>query len=77
MKKKDTDVIELNPISDAAAVQLKIKSQALRDARSRLATNCRVQIQEKPLTMLGIGVAAGFLLSWLLRQRPAHRSMSE
>ena len=64
---------KLAAAADATAGQLKIKARALRDTQSRLTENCRVQIQEKPLTMLGIGVAAGFLLSWLLRQRSDSR----
>ena len=68
---------KLAAAADAAAVQLEIKGRALRDTQSRLTENCRAQIQEKPLIMLGIGVAAGFLLSWLLRQRSASRSMPE
>ncbi len=55
--------------ADVAAGQLELKTRQLRDAQSRAANSCRTQIQEKPFTMLGIAVATGFLLSWLLRQR--------
>ena len=41
----------------------------LLDAQSRFTENCRLQIREKPMTSLGIAVAAGFLLSWLLGRR--------
>jgi ElaB/YqjD/DUF883 family membrane-anchored ribosome-binding protein len=41
----------------------------LLDAQSRFSESCRIQIRDKPITSLGIAVATGFLLSWLLRRR--------
>lgn len=45
------------------------KGGQLRDARSRFTESCRVHVREQPITSLGIAVAAGFLLSVLLRRR--------
>jgi ElaB/YqjD/DUF883 family membrane-anchored ribosome-binding protein len=52
-----------------AADKLDVKGRQFRDAQSRLAENCRVHVRERPIASLGIAVAAGFLLSVLLRRR--------
>ena len=52
-----------------AAMAFRTTGGQLLDAQSRLAENCRVQVREKPMTSIGIAVAAGFLLSWLLGRR--------
>lgn len=45
------------------------KGEQLRDAQRRLSESCRCQIREKPLAAIGIAIAGGFLLSWLVRSR--------
>lgn len=45
------------------------KGGQLQDSQRRLSESCRNQIREKPLLALGIAVASGFLLSWLVRAR--------
>lgn len=50
-----------------AAETLEVKGGQLRDARSRFTESCGVYSRDKPFTSLGIAVAGGFLLSWLLR----------
>ena len=52
-----------------AADTLDVRGGQLKDAQSRFAENCRLQVREKPITSIGIAVAAGFLLNWLLRRR--------
>ncbi len=45
------------------------KGEQLHDVQRRLSESCRCQIREKPLAAIGIAVATGFLLSWLVRSR--------
>ena len=51
-----------------AAETLDDKGSQLRDAKSRVSESCRAYILDKPLTSLGIALAGGFLLSWLIRR---------
>lgn len=51
-----------------AAETLDEKGVQLRDAQTRATAGMRSFILEKPLTSLGIAVAGGFLLSWLLKR---------
>jgi ElaB/YqjD/DUF883 family membrane-anchored ribosome-binding protein len=52
-----------------AADTIDVKGVQLRDAQSRFTDSCRVRVREQPIASLGIAVAAGFLLSWLLIRR--------
>jgi ElaB/YqjD/DUF883 family membrane-anchored ribosome-binding protein len=52
-----------------AAAALDVKGGQLREAQTRLVQSCRGQVRDKPLTAVGIAVAAGFLLSWSLSRR--------
>jgi ElaB/YqjD/DUF883 family membrane-anchored ribosome-binding protein len=52
-----------------AAETLDVKGGQVMDAQSRFAERCRAQVRDKPITSLGIAVAGGFLLSWLLTRR--------
>lgn len=36
---------------------------------NRMLSDCRSYVRDKPLTIVGVAVASGFLLSWALRQR--------
>lgn len=45
------------------------KGEQLHDAQRRFSESCRCQIRDKPLAAIGVAVAAGFLLSWLVRSR--------
>ena len=56
-------------LANQAADGLGDKGGELRDAHARLSESCRVQVRERPLTVLGIAVAASFALGWLLRPR--------
>ena len=53
----------------SAAQALEEKAGQLKVAQARLAESCRTQVREQPITAIGIAVAAGFLLSWLLSRR--------
>lgn len=56
-----------------AADKLNATGRQLRKSPGRLAENLRRQLRERPFTSIGMAVAAGFLLNWLLSQRPAAR----
>lgn len=45
------------------------KTRQLKEVPSRLATSCCAQIRDKPVTALGIAVATGLVLGWLLKRR--------
>jgi ElaB/YqjD/DUF883 family membrane-anchored ribosome-binding protein len=57
--------------ANQAAETISLKGKQLKDAQLRLADNCRGQLQERPLATLGVALAAGFMLNWLIRQRPS------
>ncbi|MDO9596954.1 MAG: hypothetical protein Q7J47_04465 [Azoarcus sp.] len=62
----------VNSLSDATtrtAETLELRGKQLLEAQSRLTAKCCTQVRERPLTSIGIAVAAGWLLGWLLRQR--------
>ncbi len=52
-----------------AAENMELKSAQLNAARVRLTEKVRGQIQARPLTTIGVAVASGIVLSWLLKSR--------
>ena len=48
---------------------LDARGRQLMDAQSRLTASCSSMVREKPIKALGIALAVGFVVSWLLRQR--------
>lgn len=52
-----------------AAETLGVKGEQLKNTQVRAMEQCRSYVREKPVTALGIAVAAGFLLSRLWRSR--------
>lgn len=62
-------VDSLSGAASRAADTISVKSHQLRDAQTRLTASCCTHVRERPLSSIGIAVASGFLLSWLLRQR--------
>lgn len=56
-----------------AAEALDAKGRQLRDMQLQVADRCRARLNDKPLATLGIAVAAGFMLNWLVKQRPMSR----
>ncbi len=57
--------------ANQVARQLDTRGGQLMDAQSRLTESCSSMVREKPMRTLGVAVAVGFLLSWLLRHRPS------
>ena len=52
-----------------AAESLGVKGEQLKNTQVRAMEQCRGYIRDKPVTALGIAIAAGFLLSRLWRSR--------
>lgn len=61
-------VDRLANVASQAAGKLELTGDQLKDAQSRVASNCRDYVREKPLTSLGIALASGFLISLALRK---------
>lgn len=62
----------VNKVASAAtqaAEAFDTRGDQLREAQSRLAAVCRTQLREHPFTTIGVAVAAGFALDWILRKR--------
>lgn len=51
------------------AKTLDARGGQLMEAQSRLTERCSNLVREKPIRTLGIAVAAGFVMSWLLSKR--------
>lgn len=51
-----------------AAEVLEQKSRQLKDSQMRLTENCRTHLREKPLTSLGIAIAAGVILALIFKR---------
>ncbi len=52
-----------------AAETIEEKTMQLREAQARIAEGCRAQVRDKPMTAVGVALAAGFIASWWLGQR--------
>jgi ElaB/YqjD/DUF883 family membrane-anchored ribosome-binding protein len=61
-------VDRLTAAATHTAEQIDRTGGQLRDAGSRMSNSVRTQLREQPIASLGIAVAAGFALSWLLRR---------
>ena len=64
-------VDKLASVANQAAEALDAKGGQWKEAQSRFSESCLAQVREKPIAALGIAVAAGFLLSWVMNQRNA------
>jgi len=53
----------------AAARVIDKKGAQLKDLQSEYLDSCRAQVRDHPLAALGVAVAAGFLISFLLSRR--------
>ncbi|MGH8135100.1 MAG: glycine zipper domain-containing protein [Steroidobacteraceae bacterium] len=60
---------KLASVASKAAETLDVKGGQWKDAQSRFAEDCRVQVRERPLTALGIALAAGIVLGMILNRR--------
>lgn len=61
----------VNRVADAAthaAESMDTRRGQLRDAQTRMTASCRAYVREQPIMALGIAVAAGVTISWLLRR---------
>lgn len=61
-------VDSLTGAASRAAGKIDETSRQLRDARRHYAERCGTYVRDKPLTALGIAVAAGLTISWLLKR---------
>jgi ElaB/YqjD/DUF883 family membrane-anchored ribosome-binding protein len=59
----------LGHAANAAAGAIDHKGSQLRDAQLRLSENTRGLVRDNPLAAIGVAVAAGFVLSWILKSR--------
>jgi ElaB/YqjD/DUF883 family membrane-anchored ribosome-binding protein len=48
---------------------LAANGRQIKDLPAQIGQTCRAQVREHPLATLGVAVAAGFALSWLMRAR--------
>ena len=62
-------VDKLASAAGQAAETLSVRGEQLKNAQAHAVEQARIYVREHPVTALGIGVAAGFLLSRLLRFR--------
>jgi len=64
------DAVErLSDVAAQAADKAELSGVYLKNAQRQAARNSRAYVREQPLTSIGIAVASGFLLSWLLHKR--------
>jgi ElaB/YqjD/DUF883 family membrane-anchored ribosome-binding protein len=62
-------VDRLDDVAARAVDKVDQSGEYLKDAQERMAGGARGYVREQPLTAVGVAVASGFLLSWLLRRR--------
>ena len=62
-------VDRLTSAATHTADRIDLTGGQLRDAQSRFMQTMRLQLRDQPLATLGVAVAAGFALSFLLRRR--------
>jgi ElaB/YqjD/DUF883 family membrane-anchored ribosome-binding protein len=55
--------------ANSAADSIGHRSDQVRDLQQQLSDSCRSYVRDKPIASLGIAVAVGFALSWVLRHR--------
>lgn len=62
-------VNSLGNAANSAAHAIDQKGTQLHDAQLRLTESTRHMVRDNPLATIGVAVAAGFLLSWMLKAR--------
>ena len=62
-------VERLSDVAAQAADKAELAGVCVKNAQRQAARSSRAYVREQPLTSIGIAVASGFLLSWLLRKR--------
>jgi ElaB/YqjD/DUF883 family membrane-anchored ribosome-binding protein len=64
------DAVErLSDVAAQAADKAELSGVYIKNAQRQAARSSRAYVREQPLTSIGIAVASGFLLSWLLSKR--------
>jgi ElaB/YqjD/DUF883 family membrane-anchored ribosome-binding protein len=64
------DAVErLSDVAAQAADKAELSGVYIKNAQRQAARTSRAYVREQPLTSIGIAVASGFLLSWLLSKR--------
>lgn len=66
-------VDKLAGAANHTAETLDMRGGQVRDAQSWVSESCRGYVRDKPMAALGIAVATGFLVSWLLNRRQTAR----
>ena len=62
-------VDRLSVAANQAADSINARGAQWRAAQSRITERCLTQVREKPMASVGMALAAGLLLGWLLRLR--------
>lgn len=62
-------VDRLTDVAAQAADKAELAGTYARNAQRQATRSTRAYVREQPLTSIGIAVASGYLLSWLLRKR--------
>jgi len=62
-------VDSLGQAANSAAAAIDRKGTQLHDVQQRLSESTRHLVQDHPLATIGVAVAAGFLLSWIMKAR--------
>lgn len=64
------DAVErLAAVATQAADKVEVTGEYVKDMQIRMGSKCRSYVRERPLTSVGVAVASGYLLAWLLRNR--------
>jgi ElaB/YqjD/DUF883 family membrane-anchored ribosome-binding protein len=62
-------VDRLTDVAAQAADKAELSGVYIKNAQRQATRSSRAFVREQPLTSIGIAVASGYLLSWLLRKR--------
>jgi ElaB/YqjD/DUF883 family membrane-anchored ribosome-binding protein len=62
-------VDKLAGVAISAAESIEQKTEGLRETQLKFVRQCRYQLHDKPVVVLGLAVTAGFLVGWLLKKR--------
>lgn len=64
------DAVErLASVATQAADKVEVTGEYVKDVKLRMGRQCRNYVQEKPLTSLGLALASGYVLGWLMRHK--------
>ncbi|MCX8521020.1 MAG: DUF883 C-terminal domain-containing protein [Rhodoferax sp.] len=63
---------KLSDVASQAMDKAASTGNYLMDSEARLVANCRSYVRAKPMRSIGIAIATGYALNWLMRQRKKH-----